>query len=175
MNYKFVSIILCCLLLSCSENQQTEQNIIVVKVPPFYNEKLSQEENYWRFQHFLFPQEEIPIPIPKGLPHDHSLLVVSIEETGKLTLNSEVEGNMSNTNFLMTRLSNIFREREEGGVYEPGKWKIVKAVGVKAAHSIKYGDFIKLIDTIKQSGADPIVLLLDEAKPKVETNSEAEK
>jgi len=171
MNRKFILIILCCLLLSCSETQPTEQNIIIVKVPPFYNEKLSQVENYWHFQRFLFPQQEIPNPLPKDLPHDHSLLFVSIDETGKLTLNSEDEGNVSDTNFLIARLSEIFREREKAGVYEPGKWKIVKAVGVRAEHSIKYGDFIRVVEAVKQSGADPIVLLIDEAKPKAETNS----
>ncbi|MDQ3130391.1 MAG: hypothetical protein M3Q99_06475 [Acidobacteriota bacterium] len=123
----------------------------------------------------MFPQQEIPNPIPKGLPHDHSLLIISIDESGKLTLNSENEGNVSDTNFLMTRLSKIFREREETGVYEPGKWKIVKAVGIKAARSIKYGDFIKVVEAIKQSGAEPIVLLIDEAKPKIATDSETKK
>ena len=171
MNYKLVIIILCCLLLSCSETQQTEQNIIIVKVPPFYNEKLSQEENFWRFQKFLFPQIEIPNPIPKGLPNDNSLLFVLMDEKGKLTLNSQDAGNVSETRFLTDRLSALFQESEKAGAYEPGNWKIVKAVGIKTAHSIKYGDFIKVVDAVKQSGADPIVLLFDDdARPKFKTN-----
>lgn len=161
MNHKFVLIILCCLLLNCSKNQQTEQNIIIVKVPPIYDEKLSREENYYRFQHFLFPQLEIPSPIPKVLPNDDSVLFVTVDESGKLKLNLQETGNVLNTNPLTTRLAEIFFEREKNGAYEPGNWKIVKAVGIKTAHSIKYSDFIKVLDAVKQSGADPIVLLFD--------------
>ncbi len=171
MNGKFVLIILCCLLLSCSTNQQIEQNIIIVKVPPTYDEKLSREENYYRFQHFLFPQLEIPNPIPKGLPNDNSLLTVSVDEKGKITLNSQNEGNVSETKFLIERLTTIFQEREKAGVYETGNWKIVKAVGIKTANSIKYSDFIEVVGAVKQSGADPIVLLFDDdARPKFKAN-----
>jgi hypothetical protein len=113
MNHKFVLIILCCLLLNCSKNQQTEQNIIIVKVPPIYDEKLSREENYYRFQHFLFPQLEIPSPIPKVLPNDDSVLFVTVDESGKLKLNLQETGNVLNTNPLTTRLAEIFlKERK---------------------------------------------------------------
>jgi biopolymer transport protein ExbD len=153
-----------CFFVNCSVKTSSEQTVIIVKVPPLTDEKLTQVENYWRFQHFLFPQQEIPNPLPQDLPNDDSILLVSIDEIGSLTLNSEDEGNVSDTIFLMKRLAEIFRQREEGGVYEPGKWKIVKVVGVKAAHSVKYGDFIKVIAAIKQSGADPIVLFTDGSK-----------
>ena len=168
MNRKFILIIICCLLLSCSDIHQTEENVIVVKVPPIYDEKLSREENYYRFQHFLFPQLEIPNPIPKGLPNDDSILFVTLDENGKIQLNSQGTGNISNTNSLTIRLVEIFREREINGMYEPENWKIVKAVGIKTAHSIKYSDFIKVVDAVKQSRADPIVLLFDDdARPKL--------
>jgi biopolymer transport protein ExbD len=168
MNRTFFLIIFCCLLLSCSKNQQIKQNIIIVKVPPVYDEKLSREENYYRFQHFLFPQMEIPNPIPKGLPNDDSVLFISVDENGKLELNSQDAGDVSKTNSLTMWLAEIFREREKNGMYEPGNWKIVKAVGIKTAHSIKYGDFMKVVEAVKQSGAEPIVLLFnDDTKPKV--------
>ena len=157
--------------MSCSQNQQTKQRVIIVKVPPFYDKNLTEEENYWHFRHFLFPQEEIPNPIPEGLPNDSSLLFVLMDENGKLTLNSQDEGNVSETKFLTERLVATFQEREKNGVYEPGNWKIVKAVGIKTAHSISYGDFVKVVDAVKQSGAEPIVLLFDDdARPKFKTN-----
>lgn len=167
MSGKFILIIFCFLLLSCSKNQQIEQNIIIVKVPPFYDEKLSREENYYRFQHLLFPQSEIPNPIPKGLPYDSSLIVVSVDEKGKFKFNgSEILGSVSDTHYLKWHLADIFLQREKRGVYEPRNWKIVKAVGIKTAHSVKYGDFMKVVNTIKESGADPIVLLFDDdARP----------
>ncbi|MCY7348606.1 MAG: hypothetical protein LH614_20645 [Pyrinomonadaceae bacterium] len=168
MNSKFILIVLCCLLLSCSTNQPIEQNVIVVKVPPIYDEKLSQEENYYRFQHFLFPQLEIPNSIPKGLPNDDSLFSISVEEDGELKLNSYEIGSISETKPLTEQLETFFQERERLGVYETGSWKIVKAVGIQTAPSIKYGDFIKVVEAVKQSGADPIVLLFDDdARPKL--------
>lgn len=171
MNYKLILVIVCCLILSCSESQRIEQTVIIVKVPPIYDDQLSQEENFWRFQHFLFPQIEIPNPISKGLPNDDSLLFVSLEETGKLKLNSEEEGEISDTSHLEKRLRMVFQEREMNGVYEPGNWKVVKAVGIGAANSTRYGDLMKLIDTVKQSGADPIVLLFEnDARPKLIIN-----
>ncbi len=164
-------VTVCFLFVNCSEKNPLEQTVIVVKVPPFYDSKLSREENFWRFQHFLFPQQEIPNPIPKGLPNDDSLLFVSVDENGKLKLNSQDEGNVSETKFLTEHLTTIFQEREKAGVYETGNWKVVKAVGVKTAHSIKYGDFVKVVDAVKQSSADPIVLLFDDdARPKFKTN-----
>ncbi|MGI8668374.1 MAG: ExbD/TolR family protein [Aridibacter sp.] len=168
MNYKIVlSIILCCLFVSCSKTPQTEQTVIFVKIPPIYNDKLSQEENYYRFRHFLFPQEETPNPIPEGLPNDDSLLFVSIDKNGKIKLNSENTGDVSEIRFLQERLTKLFQERKEAGVYETHNWKVVKAVGIKADSSIKYSDFMKVLEAVKQSGAEPIVLLFEnDARPK---------
>ncbi len=167
--WKFVLfVVVGCLIINCSVEKPLEQTVIVVKVPPFYDEKLSREENYYRFQHFLFPQLEIPNPIPKGLPNDDSVLFVSVDENGKVKLNSQDAGSVSKTNSLTMQLAEIFREREKNGVYEPGNWKIVKAVGIKTAHSIKYSDFIEVVEAVKRSGAEPIVLLFnDDTKPKV--------
>ncbi len=163
MNHKFILIIFCFLLLNCSKDQQTEQSIIIVKVPPFYNEKLSREENYWRFRHFLFPQVEIPSSLPTGLPYDRNLLFVSVDEGGEIKFNnSEDMGSVSDTDYLKSYLAEIFLQREKNGMYEPGNRKVYKAVGIETADSIKYGDFVKVVDAVKQSGADPIVLLFDD-------------
>jgi biopolymer transport protein ExbD len=189
-NYPFCNFFLllagCFLLINCSEELPPkenilEQSVVIVKVPPFYDHQLSRAENHRRFDSFLFPLEEIPdsIPtkktpavIPETLPNYDGLLFVSIDETGKLKLNSENEGDVAETKFLKERLTALFREREKAGVYQPGNWKVVKAVGIETAHSIKYGDFIKVVDAVRQSGADPIVLLLDDdARPKLNTNT----
>ncbi|HXG83136.1 MAG TPA: hypothetical protein VNI84_03825 [Pyrinomonadaceae bacterium] len=82
----------------------------------------------------MFPQIEIPNPIPKGLPNDDSLLFVSMDENGKLKLNSQ---EIPAANSLTMRLNEVFLEREKNGVYEPGERRIVKAVGIKTAHSVK--------------------------------------
>lgn len=165
---KFFSLIfICALFMNCSTKTPLEQTVIIVKVPPFYDNNLSREENYWRFQKFLYPQQETPNPIPKGMPNDNSVLFVSVNQDGKIQLNQQKIGSVSDTNFLRSYLAHIFSEREHNGMYEPGNWKIVKAVGIKADNSVKYDDFIKVVEAVKQSGAEPIVLLFnDDTKPK---------
>lgn len=172
MNYKIILLsIFCFLFINCSENPKTEQDFFIVKVPPIYNDKLSEEENYYRFQHFLFPQEEIPNPIPASLPNDDSLLYVSIDENGKIKLNSQDIGDISNTKLLKEKLTMIFLERKKNRVFESDSQKVVKAVGIKSDLSIKYGDFIKVVEAVNQSNADPIVLLFDnDARPKLKIN-----
>ena len=160
-------IFVCCVFVNCSAEKPPAQKIIFVKVPPVYNEKLSREENFWLYQKFLFPQIEIPNPIPQGIPNDDSLLFVEISENGEIELNSQAMGNTSETEKLRRRLAGIFSEREKMGAYEPASRKIVKAVGIRVSRSVKYGDFMKVVEAVEQSGAEPIVLLFnDEMKPK---------
>lgn len=176
----FVLIIVCISLNSCFfEENEPQPEIFIVKVPPFYDEKFSPYGNYLRFQDFLFPPEGIAkdeIAYPKAgdkqeLPHDDSLLQVTINHGGDVTLNLEDAGNTADTNTLKARLTQLFRDRETAGVYETGTWKVVKAVGIKSAHSVKYAEFIKVVESVKQSGAEPIVLLFDDdARPKFRTN-----
>jgi biopolymer transport protein ExbD len=65
-------------------------------------------------------------------------------------------------NKLKYRLKSIFQERTSNGVFEAGSNKTVKAVSIKAPFSIKYSAFIKLVDSVKESGADPIILDVEE-------------
>ncbi len=163
----FLLITVFCLFINCSKKDLPEQTVIIVKVPPIYNEQLSREENYYRFQRFLFPQLEMPNPIPKGLPNDDSVLFVSVNEKDEIELNSQKAGTVSRTDSLTSWLAHIFSEREKQSMYEPGNRRIVKVVGIKTAPSVKYGDFMKVVEAIKQSGAEPIILLFnDDTKPK---------
>jgi biopolymer transport protein ExbD len=137
---------------------KTSARIIEVKIPPVYNEHLSAEERFWQFEKFLNPNLTVPNPIPKGIPNSCGLLFISIEINGQIKLNSEVAGNLKDTNELKGRLKYIFQERTANGVFEEGSDKTVKSVFIQVPFSVKYGDFIKLLDSVKESGANPIVL-----------------
>lgn len=166
MNYNFCKILLliifCFAFAGCSENQTNSQSVIVVKVMPLsiYDEA-SDETLFWEKQKFLFPQIEVPNPLPKGVPNDDSLLIVSVEKDGKIRVNEVITADLSSINILQTTMENIFRERENNKVYEPNSEKIVKVTAFRASRYLKYGDVIKVIDAIKTSGADPIILLID--------------
>ncbi len=156
------------LFWACSTPKKIEQEVIVVRVPPFYDSSLTPGQNHWLWQEFLFPDNTDGTARPKGasipdagIPNDDSLLYVSLRSDGSLHLNMERQGDSSNTEPLKHRLTNIFGERERTGVFEPGNWRVVKAVGIRIPDGARYGDLINIAQAVKESGADPIVLLLD--------------
>ncbi len=138
------------------------QTRFLVKVPLPVDKNLSSEEQFWRNKSSLFPQTEIPRPIPKGLPNDDTFLVVLLEKTGKIKINSEKTAEITNTKQLTDKLGVIFAYRKEMGVFEENSREPVRAVIVKSPRSEKYGNVVKVIDAVKESGADPIVLQIDD-------------
>jgi hypothetical protein len=135
---------------------------IRVRLPILPRQNESQEEFYWRSTKTFFPETEIPSPIPQGLPNDDSFLVVSLEKDVRIKLNQEIIASLTNTEPLTEKLKEIFEYRQSYGVYENNTKKVVKAVAVKVPLSAKYGEFLKIVDAVKISGADPIVLQIDE-------------
>jgi len=146
---------------SISVSEEVSTKTVLVKIPPIPNKNFTDAERFWQFQKFLYPQTEVPNPIPESIPNSCGLLYVSIESDGKLKINSEHNGSLENTEILRQRLQGIFRERSENGVYEEGSDKIVKAVLIKASLSLNYGDVFKIAEVVKESGAEPIVLQTD--------------
>lgn len=89
-------------------------------------------------------------------------LIISLSQNGIVKMNSERYGNVENLNPLAERLNEIFYERKEAGGFEENSNKIYKTVVVKSPLSAKYGDVVKVIDAVKLSGADPIILQIDD-------------
>ena len=71
-------------------------------------------------------------------------------------------GNVSDTNNLTNKLTEIFKERENNGVFREGTNEVEKTVFVKASRSLKYGDFVKVIDALKLAGSQPIGIQIDD-------------
>jgi biopolymer transport protein ExbD len=133
-----------------------------VNLPKAYNPNFTDAE-FWEYiesgNSLRFSEiEKRSMPIP----HYHKFLYISVEKDKKLKINSVEFGNLENANPLTAKLTEFFNEREKMGVYEPNSNKIVKAVIIRAPRSAKYGDVAKLIDAVKSSGADPIVLQIDD-------------
>ena len=104
------------------------------------------------------PNEQTVVPKPNPLT-----LVVGISNSDKkITLNNEAAGDVSNASDLTTRLTNIFKEREAGGVLREGTNEVEKTVFIKSPRSMKYGDVVRVIDAVKQAGAQPIGLQVDD-------------
>jgi biopolymer transport protein ExbD len=89
-------------------------------------------------------------------------LVVQVDTNLKIKLNTEDMGNVTDTSPLSARLTQIFKEREQNGVFREGTNEVEKTLFVKAPRAIRYNDVVKVIDAIKVTGAQPIGLQIDD-------------
>lgn len=89
-------------------------------------------------------------------------LVVSIDKTGVLKLNNEPMGNVGDTNNLTNKLTEIFKDRESNGIFREGTNEIEKTIFIKASRSLKYGDFVKVVNASKLAGSQPIGIQIDD-------------
>jgi biopolymer transport protein ExbD len=113
------------------------------------------------------PQESTQ---PAG-PNPYTL-VVAIEGDSSLRLNNENEmGTVEKPGAVIAKLQETFSERLKNQAYsenagsDPGLTedeKIEKTVFIKASRGRSYGDVAKVIDAVKQAGARPISLQIDD-------------
>ena len=90
-------------------------------------------------------------------------LVISInKETKGITLNNDAFGDVTDTEKLSNKLSQIFKERETNGVFRENTNEVEKTIFIKSPKSVRYGDVIKVIDAAKSAGASPIGLQVDD-------------
>ena len=86
------------------------------------------------------------------------MLVAALQKDGKIKLNNE-----DNTlDSLKARLAEVFRNRQENGVFREGTNETEKTVTIKAFRSAKYEEIAKLINALKEVGASPIILQIDD-------------
>ncbi len=104
------------------------------------------------------PEDQQQNPKPNPLT-----LVVAVNKADmKLSLNKDPFGDVSDPSALTNRLKEIFKDRENNGVFREGTNEVEKTVFIKSPRSIKYGDVVSVIDAVKQAGAQPIGLQIDD-------------
>lgn len=87
-------------------------------------------------------------------------LIVTIDKAGVLFLNNTKTGSVSDTSNLTEKLIQVFKEREQNGIFREGTNEIEKTVFIKAPRILSYGDFVKVVNAVKGGGAAPINLLI---------------
>ena len=109
---------------------------------------------------------EVKLPEPKNTNETVRLnpliLIPRLDKDGKVMLNGEDMEMISDTKKLVDTLVKIFKERESNGVFREGTNEIEKAVFLKVSKSVKYGDFIKLVEAVTLAGAQPIGIQFDD-------------
>jgi biopolymer transport protein ExbD len=89
-------------------------------------------------------------------------LIVSVNSDYSLNINNQKEyGTIADPANLIGKLSQIFKERTENGVFRNGSNEIEKTVFIKAPRSMPYGEVTKVVDAVKSAGASPIGLQID--------------
>ncbi len=90
-------------------------------------------------------------------------LVVSINKnTRELMLNNDGAGSVDDASALTAKLTEIFQQRTNNGVFREGTNEIEKTIFIKSPTSVRYGDVVKVIDAAKMAGAQPIGLQIDD-------------
>jgi biopolymer transport protein ExbD len=110
-------------------------------------------------------------PDDRPLPPNPDTLVVTINLDRSLKLNGLTDmGTVDDMTKLTQRLSSLFEERIKNHAYRPDmatrtdlaeRDRIQKTVFLKAPRSISYGEIARVIDGLKDSGAEPIGLQLE--------------
>lgn len=119
----------------------------------------------------IYPKRfEVKLPVEMRGPQaplkpNPLTLVAILKKDGTIALNNEPMGTLSDPDNLTAKLSNVFKERENIGVFREGTNEIEKTVFLQVAKSSKYGDLIKLVEAVKLSGAEPIGIQIDNLNP----------
>lgn len=93
------------------------------------------------------------------------LLVVSVDAAGKIGLNREKHGNLSDPSSLVVRLAEVFKAREVNGVFRDDSDEVEKMVSLKLDESLKVSDLEKVATAVRDSGSDMIGLKVDDDEP----------
>lgn len=105
------------------------------------------------------------------IEHNCGTLTVSIDREGTLTLNTDNFGTLSDTSQLSHKLREIFQQRIEAQAYLRGMEtrtdlpmmeRIPRTVLVRASRSLRYGDVLSVIEVLKEVGAAPIGLQIND-------------
>ncbi len=108
------------------------------------------------------PAEPKPDDQTIAKPNPLTLVVAVNKSDLKLALNREDMGDVTNPEALTTKLKETFDSRDANGVFREGTNEVEKTVFIKSPRSVRYGDVVKVIDAVKQAGAQPIGLQIDD-------------
>jgi biopolymer transport protein ExbD len=110
-------------------------------------------------------------PTERGETNPNAIIIALNSDSNLQLNNKDNLGNIEAPEKLISRLSEIFRERTKNRDYSEGAElrndlnedeKIEKTVFIKAPRSVGYGKVAQVIDAVKIAGANPISLQIDD-------------
>ena len=88
-------------------------------------------------------------------------LIVNVNGKLNIDLNREPYGNISFLEPVSARLRQVFREREDNGVFRPDTNFIEKTVGIRLPANLAFEHVIKLVTAIRNAGSDQIAFIFE--------------
>lgn len=95
-------------------------------------------------------------------PNPLTLVITINKNTREIQLNNENAGSVDDPTALNAKLTDIFTQRTNNGVFRENSNEIEKTIFIKSPTTVKYGDVVKVIDAAKLAGAQPIGLQIDD-------------
>jgi biopolymer transport protein ExbD len=95
-------------------------------------------------------------------PNPLTLVITINKNTREIQLNNENAGSVDDPTVLNAKLTDIFTQRTNNGVFRENSNEIEKTIFIKSPTTVKYGDVVKVIDAAKLAGAQPIGLQIDD-------------
>lgn len=92
---------------------------------------------------------------------DPVILWLEVDQKGAMQLNREARGTLTNLAPMGNDLVNIFRDREENGVFRDGKNEIEKTVWLSLHPDLKVSDLEKAAGMLQVAGCDQIMFAVD--------------
>lgn len=102
-----------------------------------------------------------PKPIDEKVVANINTLIVSVNPDSTLKINDKDFGTVADPSNLIAKLSDTFNVRTNNGIMREGTNQIEKTVFIKAPKNVRYGEVAKVVDAVKQAGAFPIGLQID--------------
>lgn len=109
----------------------------------------------------MVPRKPTPQDMIDVKPNPLTLLVEMTEQKS-LTLNNEEMGTLSDTATLVKFLKEVFRERENNGVFRENSNEVEKTVFIKMPLSGKAADMITIAKALQEAGSDIIGFQVDD-------------
>jgi len=106
-----------------------------------------------------------PIPCnPVKFKPNPLTLIVAIDAAQKITLNNEEYGSLSNLSPLVNKLKEIFKARDDNGVFRENSTEVETTVVIKARLSSEFSGVLTLATSIKAAGSTVIGLQVDDLR-----------
>jgi biopolymer transport protein ExbD len=110
---------------------------------------------------FLLVPPEPPDRVELEVKPNPLFLLAAFDDKGLITLNNEASGSLKDLSIIGSKLKQVFKEREENGVFRENTNEIEKSVFLRAPESASFSHLASLANAISSIGGDRLWLAIE--------------